>query len=134
MAQEEGIELARRFYAAYNAQDVAALAPLLHPDAQVITLSQRAGLPSTGWRGDQIQEYFDELDESWAEVWVEVEDYRVSGDRVVALGHLRATGRLSGVELDSPCATVFVLSGSRFSRVDTYSDWDEALETAGLSV
>ena len=132
MAQEEGIELARRFFAAYNAQDVAALAPLLHPDAQVTTLSQRGGLPSRGWRGDQIRQYFEELDESWTEVLAEIEDYRAGGDCVVALGHIRGTGRSSGVELDSPLATVFRVAGSRFIRVDSYSDWSEALEASGL--
>jgi ketosteroid isomerase-like protein len=132
MSQEEGIDLARRFFAAYNVQDVAALAPLLHPDARITTLSQRGGLPSRGWRGEEVQQYFDELDESWAEVQAEIEDYRASGDCVVALGHIRGTGRSSGVELDSPLATVFRVAGSRLARVDSYSDWGEALEAAGL--
>lgn len=132
MAQDEGIELARRFFAAYNSQDAAALAPLLHTDAQVTTISQRGGLSSKGWRGDQIRQYFEELDESWTEVRAEIESHRAGGDRVVALGHIRGTGRSSGVELDSPLATVFHVAGSRFTRVDSYSDWGEALEAAGL--
>jgi uncharacterized protein len=132
VAQEQGIALARAFFAAYNAEDVDRLAPMLHPDARVTTLSQRGGLPSRGWRGDQIRQYFDEVDESWAEIRVEIEDYRASGDRVVALGHIRGKGRLSGVELDSPLGTVFLLEGSRFARIDSFGDWDEALEAAGL--
>jgi ketosteroid isomerase-like protein len=132
VSPEESIELARTFFDAYNAQDVARLVRLLHPDARVTTLSQRGGLATTGWRGDQIHEYFEELDESFADVQAEIDDYRVSGDCVVALGHIRGTGRSSGVELDTPLATVFRLAGSRFARVDSYSDWGEALEAAGI--
>ena len=120
---EQNVEMARAFFAAYNARDVDGVIDLLAPDATVTTLSQHGGLPARRWEADQIRRYFEELEQVWVEVRAEIEDYRVHGEYVVALGRISATGRSSGLQLDR---------GSQIARVDSYSDADEALEAAGL--
>ena len=129
---QENVERARAFFAAYNARDVEGVIALLHPDATVTTLSQHGGLPARRWEADQIRRYFEELEQVWVEVRAEIEDYRVQGEYVVALGRICATGRSSGLALDSPLATTFRITGSQIARVDSFSDWNEALEAAGL--
>jgi ketosteroid isomerase-like protein len=129
---EQNVEMARAFFAAYNARDVDGVIDLLAPDATVTTLSQHGGLPARRWEADQIRRYFEELEQVWVEVRAEIEDYRVHGDYVVALGRISATGRSSGLQLDSPLATTFLVRGSQIARVDSFSDADEALEAAGL--
>jgi ketosteroid isomerase-like protein len=130
---QENVDLARAFFAAYNARDVETLTNLLHPTATVTSLSQRGGLASTRWEGAGVRRYFEELEESWVEVRAEIEDYRAHGDYVVALGRICGTGRMSEVELDAPLATTFLVEGSRIARVESYGDPNEALEAAGLS-
>ena len=130
---EENVEIARAFMTAYNAGDVEGLIGLLDPDATMTTISQRGGLPSKRWTRDQMRAYFEQLDETWLDVRAEIDDYRVHADHVVALGRLCGTGRSSGVELDAPIATVFLVKNSQLVRVDSYGDWGEGLKAAGLS-
>ena len=127
----EKVDLVRNFFKAYNDRDIAAVDRLLAPGAEVTTLSARAGLPAP-WEPGETRRYFEQLDESWADLRVEIEDYHESGDRLVAVGIMRGTGKTSNVEIARSFATVFVISNSRFVRVDSYSDPREALEAAGL--
>ena len=128
---QENVELATAFFGAYNARDSEAVDRLLAPDAEVTTLSVRAGLPAR-WERGATRRYFEELDEAWADLRVEIEDYRERGDRVVALGRMRGTGKASHVEVVRDFATVFVIRSSRFVRVDSYDDPKAAFEAAGL--
>jgi ketosteroid isomerase-like protein len=129
---EENLAIARAFMTAYNAKDAEGLIGLLHPDATMTTVSQRGGLPSKRWTHDQIRAYFEQLDEAWVDVQAEIEDYRVHADHVVALGRICGTGRSSGVELNAPIATVFLVKNSQLVQVDSYGDWGEGLKAAGL--
>jgi ketosteroid isomerase-like protein len=129
---QENVELVRAFFDAYNARNDEVVDRLLDPDAQVTTLSARAGLPAR-WERGATRRYFEQLEESWADLRVEVEDHRELGDRVVALGRIRGTGKASHVEVVRVFATVFVVRNSRFIRVDTFDDPRAALEAAGLS-
>jgi ketosteroid isomerase-like protein len=130
MSQED-VEMVRDFFAAYNARDIEAVDRLLAPDAEVTTLSARAGLAAR-WERGETRRYFEQLDEAWTDLRVEIEDYQESGDRVVAVGIMRGIGKTSNVEIARSFGTVVVVSNSRLVRVDSYSDPREALEAAGL--
>jgi len=125
------VELVKDFFDAYNARDVEAVDRLLASDAVVTTLSARAGLPAR-WEPGQTKRYFRQLDEAWADLRVEIEDLHELGDRVVAVGVMRGTGKTSDAEVARSFGTVFVVKDSRLVRVDSYSDPKEALEAAGL--
>ena len=101
----ENVELVEAFVAAYNARDSEAMDRLLHPDAEITTISSRRGMP-TPWRQGATKEYFEQLDEAWTDLHIEVDDYREVGERVVALGFLRGAGMASHVEVASHFATV----------------------------
>jgi ketosteroid isomerase-like protein len=105
---------------------------LLHPEAEITTLSARRGLPDH-WRHGTTQHYFERLDEAWTNLRIEVEDYREAGERVVALGVMRGAGMASHVEVASRFATVFVIENSQILIVDTYDSWKAGLEAAGLA-
>jgi len=127
----ENIELVRTFFDAYNARDIEAVDRLLAPDAEVTTLSARAGLAAR-WERGATRRYFEQLDEAWTDLRVEIEGYHESGDRVVAVGIMRGVGKTSNVEIARSFGTVVVVSNSRLVRVDSYADPREALEAAGL--
>jgi ketosteroid isomerase-like protein len=129
---QENVEVAKAFYDAYNARDSEALDRLLHPEAEITTLSARGGLGGE-WTRATTRQYFEQLDEAWAGLRIEIEDYREVGERVVALGVARGAGVSSHVEVASDFAAVLVVKGSQIMLVDSYSNWKDALEAVGLS-
>ena len=129
---QDNVELATAFFDAYNARDSEAVDGLLDPDAEITTLTERAGLPSR-WSPGTTRQYFEQLDETLADLRIEIERYRQLGERVVALGVIRGFGKASRVEVADDFAVVFVVRNSRFVRVETYSNQNAALEAAGLS-
>jgi ketosteroid isomerase-like protein len=128
---EENMKVVEAFFDAYNARNSEAMDQLLHPDAEITTISARRGLPDH-WRQGTTQRYFEQLDEAWTGLRIEVEDYRDVGDRVVALGILRGSGMYSHIEVVSEFATVFVVRDSQILVVDSYDNWNAGLEAAGL--
>ena len=125
------MKVAEAFFDAYNARDSEAMDRLLHPDAEITTISARRGLPDH-WRQGTTQRYFEQLDEAWTGLRIDVEDYREVGERVVALGTLRGAGMYSHIEVVSEFATVFVIRNSQILVVDSYDNWNAGLEAAGL--
>ena len=124
------VDLVRAFFDAYNARDIAAVEEMLDPRAEITTLSQRKGL-AAGWGSRaSTRRYFDQLDEAWSELRVEVHECRAVGGAVVATGLMRGTGKASEAEVVETMATVFVIRGARFVRVDTYGDPQEARDAA----
>jgi ketosteroid isomerase-like protein len=128
---QENVEAAKAFVDAYNARNSEAVDRLLHPEAEITTLSTRAGMPDH-WRQGTTKRYFEQLDEAWTDLRVEVEDYRELGERVVALGVLRGAGMSSQVEVVRHFATVFVIRNSQIVLLDTYDNWKAGLDAAGL--
>jgi ketosteroid isomerase-like protein len=54
------------------------------------------------------------------------------GERIVASGRLRARGRASGAEIESPISWIVEFRQGKVVRIRDYLDFDEALEAAGL--
>jgi ketosteroid isomerase-like protein len=129
---KENVELATAFFDAYNARDSDAVDRLLDPDVEITTLTGSAGM-LTRWSRGTTRGYFEQLDQTLADLQVEIESYRELGERVVALGVIRGAGRTSHVEVANEFAVVFIVRNSRFARVDTYGSRKAALEAAGLS-
>jgi ketosteroid isomerase-like protein len=127
----ENVEVVKAFFDAYNARDSEAVDRLLHPEAEITTLSTRAGMPDH-WRQGTTERYFEQLDEAWTDLRIEVEDYREIGECVVALGVLRGAGMASHVEVARDFATVFVVRNSQIVLLDTYDNRQAGLEAAGL--
>jgi ketosteroid isomerase-like protein len=127
----ENVDVVKAFFDAYNARNSEAVDRLLHPEAEITTLSTRAGMPDH-WRQGTTKRYFDQLDEAWTNLRVEVQDYREVGECVVALGVLRGAGMSSHVEVARDFATVFVVRDSQIVLLDTYDNWKTGLEAARL--
>jgi ketosteroid isomerase-like protein len=128
---QENVEVVQAFFDAYNVRDSEAVDRLLHPEADITTLSARAGL-GDHWSQGATKRYFEQLDEAWAEFRIEIEEYRELGERVVALGVQRGAGRSSHIEVASDFAVVFVVRSSQILLLDSYDNWKAALEAAGL--
>lgn len=128
---QENVEVAKAFYDAYNARNSEALDRLLHPEAEITTLSARGGLGGE-WNRGATREYFEQLEEAWSGLRIEIDDYREVGERVIALGVARGAGVASHVEVVSDFAAVLVVRDSHIMFVDSYSNWNDALDSVGL--
>jgi ketosteroid isomerase-like protein len=128
---QENVEIAKDFYDAYNARNSDALDRLLHPEAEITTLSARGGLGGD-WSRGTTRQYFEQLDEAWTGLRIEIEEYREVGERVVALGVGRGAGTSSHVEVASDFAAVLLVRDSQIVLVDSYSNWEDALEAAAV--
>jgi ketosteroid isomerase-like protein len=123
-------DLIRAFFGAYNARDVAAVEEMLDPEVEITTLSARKGL-ATRWESRATtRRYFAQLDESWSDLRIELEECRHVGGCVVAIGLMKGTGKASQVEVTEPFASVCVIRDSRLARIDTYGDVQAAMEVA----
>jgi hypothetical protein len=79
---------------------------------------------------DAFRESIDEWLGVWESIAVETDYVEAFGDRVVAHGAWRSTGRLSGVEGTLPIHIVFTVRDGKIARVDWCQDHDEAVAAA----
>lgn len=88
-------------------------------------------VPPRGRNG--VREFLQDLDETFAEIRIEIAEARDLGDRALFLGRFHGRGKESGADTRSPIAYLVDFSNGRVTRVVSYLDHREALEAAGLS-
>ena len=130
---QENVEIAREVHDAFNRRDVATFVSLLDPEVEWIPiLSVLEGRVYRGHAG--VRQWIEDLDTDWDHFETCPEEFRDLGDRVLILGHWRARGRASGVQLENQSGSWIVdLEGGKVKRQQTYTDRAEALKAAGLS-
>jgi ketosteroid isomerase-like protein len=80
-----------------------------------------------------VKRWFADLTEVFESWRIDCEDIRDLGDRVLALGTIRTSGKESGVETELPLAIVAEFRNGLITDYIDYGDWAQALEAAGLS-
>ena len=132
---EENVEAFKRGIAAWNRGDIDATLDVFDPEVEWRPTFQRLlGGDTAVYRGRHgVREFLQDLDETWAELPIEITEIRDLGERIVAIGHLRGRGKQSGAELESSIGYVVEFKNGKVIRMDDYLDHQEALEAAGLS-
>jgi len=126
---QENVELVLSFIDAANAGDREQLARLRAPGFTRTSARERLGLPvPTG-----VDQYFDDLEEVWGTLRVEVEQVVDVDEGVLILGRLEAEGRASGISVWNSIAGNYSVRGGHVARIDGYHQSDDAIEAAGLS-
>ena len=102
-----------------------------HPDIEVDAAIAGAfqGEPFKGYEG--VSEWLGGLDEAFERWDVELLELEERGDLVVLIGHVRAKGRGSGVELELPTGWVIRFREGKIVRVDVSRDLDETRAALG---
>jgi uncharacterized protein len=120
------IETVRRSYEALNEGDVEAALEALDPDA---VWRDSPELPGGGeFRGrEEVSRFLTDFLAEWRDFHQRVDDAIREGDRVAVVIHLSATGRASGIEVDTSYAHLWTMRDGNGVRVDAYRDPDEAL-------
>jgi ketosteroid isomerase-like protein len=127
------VDVARRVVDGYNRFDVAGLfAEFLTADFEWYPATVKA-LEGDAYRGREgIERFTADTEEDWDELRVIAEEFRELDDRVVILGRLTGHGKVSGVPVDQPMASILDFRGDRVWRTRVYVDRAEALREAGL--
>jgi ketosteroid isomerase-like protein len=132
---QENVETFRRAIDAYNRRDADAFAKEFDPAVEWRPLTQvMFGAESTVYRGHEgVRTFMREVDEAFADIQVELREIRDLGERIVAIGHLRARGQASGAEAESAIAWVADFKRGKVIWMRDYLDPNEALDAVGLS-
>ena len=129
----ENVELVRRFLASVNEWNLDAALAQLAPDAELDWSDSDA--PDRGiYRGPEqwgqwLSGRWEGLDDARFE---ETEVIDVPPDTVLLVAHLRARGRVSGLETAALAAAVWTLRQGQISGLRLYQTRDEALRSLGL--
>jgi ketosteroid isomerase-like protein len=128
---QENVDQFRTGIEAFNRMDIPALMELMDPEVQFdhrLTELQGSYAGLEGLKGFFVDaaEHFD----TWQ---VECPDVRDLGDRVLALGTTRLTGKGSGAETELPFTVLATFRDARITHYTDFGDKDRALEAAGLS-
>ena len=131
---QENVEAFKRGLEAGNRGDVDTLLEVLDPAVEWHSaLHALMGGEQTVFRGHVgVRKLLRDLNESFAEVDLEIAEIRDLGDRLVAIGRIRTRGKASGAETVTPLALVTEIKNGKTISVRAYLDPKEALEAAGL--
>jgi ketosteroid isomerase-like protein len=130
---EENVEVVRRGYEIFAA--TGELAAELAADDFAWDMSHFHGWPEQqvydGVEGTRA--FLDAWLETWEDWELEVESLRDAGHKVVALVSQRGTSKAAGMPVEMSFAQVWTLRDGKQTRMEMYSDRDEAMEAAGLT-
>src|SRR5438093_11610738 len=131
---QENVEAFKRGLEAGNRGDVETLLEELDPEVEWHSaLHAMLGGEQTVFRGhDGVREMIRDLNEAFGEFHFEVSEIQDLGDRLVAIGRVRARGETSGAETETPLAMVSEVRNGKTISIRAYLDPKEALEAAGL--
>lgn len=131
---QENVEAFKRAIEAYNRRDIDAF--LEQIDAEVEwhgALQALLESEGTEYRGHEgVRQWVRDIDEALADIQLELPDIRDLGERIVAIGRLRARGKASGAETESPFGCVVEWRDGKATRLVSFLSQAETLEAAGL--
>ena len=130
---QENVEMLWKLFDVWKAGPTDVPTDLIAPEIELVSpLSSLRGRPYRGY--DDARQWLKDVDEQF-ELWeYTFEEVREVGDRVLALGHVHLKGRGSGLTLDQDGGWLLDFApDGRVSRMQVFTDWDQALEAAGLS-
>ena len=129
---QENVEVVERAVAAVNARDIERYLACCTPDIEMRTPLADIGGAYEGLDG--IRRFFADIEDAAPEFRLELERVVAIGrDRVLAFVLTSASGRTSGLPVDTPAGNVYHLVDGKIRRLQIFVDRQEALAALGLS-
>jgi ketosteroid isomerase-like protein len=116
---------------AFNASDPEAWLELWNADCEwhPFLTAREEGDP--GYHGaNGIRAWFEDVDELFSAIHVELDQFREIGDRLVVLGTMEATRRADGEQVSSEVGWVVEPRGEKLQRGWAYDSREEAIREA----
>ena len=127
---QENVELFKEGIERFNRGDLAGVLRNYHPEIQFEHRLVELQVDVTGI--DAVRDWFVDAAQIFDPWTVDCDDIRDLGDRVLALGTVRAVGKESGVEVEMPFAVLATVKDGLVTHFTDYGDREKALEAAGL--
>jgi len=127
---QENVEIVRRAWEAFMRRDNEATLALYDPEVEL-----HHHVDGSVYRGlAGVRAYFRDWFDVWGEVFSnDLEELIDAGDDVIAVMHVGARGRRSGIEVERREWHVWTLRDRKLWRLRIYATKAEALEADGLS-
>ena len=126
----ENVDRFVKLIEAFNRLDTAGALGFMDPE---IRFEHRLGALQGDYSGlDGVRSLFVDFAEHFETLQIHCPDVRDLGDRVLALGTVRATGKGSGAETELPFTVVASFRNGWITHFTDFGDKDQALEAAGL--
>jgi ketosteroid isomerase-like protein len=130
---QENVDVVRQALEAYEGGDVEEMLSYIDSEGELHSAIV-GGAEGNVYRGrDGFRRWLADSSGSFEELRNEWSEIRDLGERVLCLGHVKARGRGSGMELDSPIGFVFTVGRGKVVRAEGFLSHADALEAAGLS-
>jgi ketosteroid isomerase-like protein len=111
----------------YNARDPERWVALCTQDCEWHPFLTARVEGDPGYHGHNgMRAWFEDVDEMFSQTHADIDDVREVGGRILALGHMKATGRGSGAEVSSEAAWLVELKGDQLKRGWAYNSRQEA--------
>jgi ketosteroid isomerase-like protein len=128
---EENVDKAREFIDAYNRRDFDAATQWFDPEIDFVLPSHQSA--DSGRGTEHVLRFFEGLEETFDDVQLLPQEYIDGGDRVATRLRHYAKGKGSGVMLDQELYhQVTTFRDGKIVRIEYFTDWNAALEAAGL--
>ena len=127
---QDALDIVRSSAERWNAGDFEGMFELYAEDMVVVTGEHWPEANQVMEGKDAFRESTQEWLELWQSVELETDHVEAYGDRVVARGHWRSTGRVSGVEGTMPIHMVLTVRDGKIARLEWYPDHDRAVAAA----
>jgi ketosteroid isomerase-like protein len=129
-AGDPEVDLVRAIFRRFNEGDREPREDEWHEDAELVSpIADLRGGPYRGYAG--IREWQRDVSEHFEDWTTEMGEVRAVGERVLALGKIRMTGRGSGLEIEQDFGWVFDMRDGRIARLQIVPDTAEAERLAG---
>jgi ketosteroid isomerase-like protein len=130
---QENVEAYKRATEAFNRRDIEAALEELDPAVEWHPAMQAFLGGEAIYRGyDGVREMFRDYYGAFDLLQVEISGIEDHGDRIVAIGLIRARGKESGAQIESGWSSLTEFDNGKATRIRSYLDPNKALEAAGL--
>ncbi len=121
------MEVAKESMELFGRDGVEALIPLIHPEFETTIPPGFSTEPDT-YRGHEgLRRYFDTFYEAMDKIWLEAEDFREVGGKVLVHGKLWTRGRSTGLETNIEAVFVWTIKDEKVFRAEIFATDEEAL-------
>lgn len=130
---ETAERLIREAARAFNERDVEAVLAAMHSQPELQLIGGFDDVMGQRFSGeDGVRRFCEEWFTAFKEMDVGIERLLETGDRILALTELKATGTGSNAPVELLGAAIYSFRDGRISAIDFYYDRELALEAAGL--
>ena len=129
MNDEQRVELLRRGFEAWNADDLEAFVERLEPDVAIRLTGAFPGLQRAYDGHDGVRAFWGEFRSMWTSIEIQLEEAQALDGLVLAVNHFRGVGR-EGIEVEQRFYFLFEFSDRKVAAWSAFPSREAAIGAA----